>query len=261
MRKKTSPTENQQVLKKKRIRFRPEGSLPRECPAGRGSRWAEAARGHAWGLQTLQDIVWASGWGPAQLGSNRVKSYRNRIWCSRAVPLTDLSTRTGLDRMGQLNGNIATITALYLSRCNPTPDSTFQHRLLILLKNTWRSQQKILPHSFTQSRCVYMIVYYHFSHWSHGSCCNRLSYHYPLHQYWSKLQEDGETTGRIQGARCVPRVRWMLRCTPVGLIKPQTKRPLWLPVHLSAKWRPSLLSMPLQIPASLLFTPESDGCY
>lgn len=50
-------SENQKVLKKKKIRFRPEGSLPRECPAGRGSRWAEAARGHAWGLQTLQDIV------------------------------------------------------------------------------------------------------------------------------------------------------------------------------------------------------------
>lgn len=78
-------SENQQVLKKKRIRFRPEGSLPRECPAGRGSRWAEAVWGHAWGLQTLQDIVWASGWGPTQLGSSRVKSYRNRIWCSWAA--------------------------------------------------------------------------------------------------------------------------------------------------------------------------------
>lgn len=108
-------TENQQVLKKKRARFRPEGSLPRERPAGRGRRWAEAARGHAWGLQTLQNIVWVSGWGPTQLGSSRVKSYRNLIRCSWDTPLTDLSRWTGLDRTGPIKTAISLQLQLYIS--------------------------------------------------------------------------------------------------------------------------------------------------
>lgn len=99
---------NQQALKKKGY----VSSLKEQYQEN--VRLAEAARGQAWGLPTLRDIVWASGWGPSQLGGSRVKSSRNLNLCSWATLLTDLSTWTGFYRAAQLNWNIATITALYL---------------------------------------------------------------------------------------------------------------------------------------------------
>lgn len=138
-----------------------------------------------------------------------VKSYRNLNLCSRAMLLTDLLTRTGFDTTARLNNNIATVMAL----CLPWSmyPSGFLHTRVLLPINTLFWQQIIPPHSFVNywehscnaltSGVFPQFLVWHISYCSVGSCCNKLSYHYPIHQYWSKLQEDAETAGRNQGAR------------------------------------------------------------
>lgn len=88
--------------------------------------------------------------------------------------------------------------------------SAFPHTHLVLAINTLPWQQIIPPHSFVNdwkhscnvltSSCVSTVPSLrHISDCSVGSCCNKLSYHYPIHQYWSKLHK--RTQRRLEGIK------------------------------------------------------------
>lgn len=88
--------------------------------------------------------------------------------------------------------------------------STFLRTHLLLLINALPSKRTTPPHSFvndwkhscnalTSSRVSTVPSLRHISYCSVGSCCNKLSYHYPIHQYGIKLHKG--TQRRLEGTK------------------------------------------------------------